>query len=188
MKYYGVFDDAEGWRKVRTRLWRLRNADHLKAYEKAKRETKGDELRARSRAWAAANREAANARSKAWRQVEANRKRKTARVRADRAVNPEKYRAAERRKYHAKVHVYTAKHNAREKRVRQATPPWVDRAAIRQVYEVASMLGMQVDHIHPLKGENFCGLHVPWNLQLLTLEQNASKGNRLLDENVCCVG
>ena len=40
--------------------------------------------------------------------------------------------------------------------------------------------GFHVDHIHPLKGENFSGLHVPWNLQYLTSEENQRKYNRLI--------
>jgi hypothetical protein len=42
-------------------------------------------------------------------------------------------------------------------------------------------VNVQVDHIIPLKAEGVCGLHVPWNLQLVTQSYNCSKRNRVHD-------
>lgn len=63
-------------------------------------------------------------------------------------------------------------------RKRQAMPRWVDREDIKFVYDMASLFGVSVDHIAPLAGKNACGLHVPWNLQLMPQTENAAKGNR----------
>lgn len=59
----------------------------------------------------------------------------------------------------------------------QATPPWVDLKEIEAIYIEAARLGLTVDHEVPLQGKGVRGLHVPWNLQLLTQSANSSKGN-----------
>ena len=71
-------------------------------------------------------------------------------------------------------------------RKRERCPKWLtseQHAEIEKYYFVARWLTDQsgikhaVDHIVPLHGENVCGLHVPWNLQVLTLSENSAKGN-----------
>lgn len=70
--------------------------------------------------------------------------------------------------------------SARRKRVKQATPLWADMLRITDVYWDAQRSGLVVDHIIPLKGKTVCGLHVHYNMQLLTSKQNAEKAARLL--------
>lgn len=78
------------------------------------------------------------------------------------------------------------RHNAKQgKRVASklfATPAWLTTAQLADIerwYSKAVAAGMTVDHIVPLQGKNVCGLHVSWNMQLLTHSENAAKGNRL---------
>jgi hypothetical protein len=65
-----------------------------------------------------------------------------------------------------------------------AIPPWLtdeQRDAMQWFYDEARRLTKEtgvshvVDHIEPLRGAHSCGLHVPWNLQVLTDAQNKRK-------------
>ena len=100
--------------------------------------------------------------------------------------NPER-RAAYRLEHYEKNkarYIYNA--NKRKKRVKRATPTWLDRKdyeSMAQLYECAARLMTEtgvphdVDHIIPLLGKGVCGLHVPWNLQILTASENRKKWN-----------
>lgn len=70
---------------------------------------------------------------------------------------------------------HTQLYNARQLR---ATPAWACLPLVEAVYKRAQELGLTVDHVIPLRGKLVCGLHVPFNLQLLTRGENSRKGNR----------
>ena len=57
-------------------------------------------------------------------------------------------------------------------------PAWQPTKQIADFYEMASDLGLEVDHIIPLQGENVCGLNVMSNLRLLSSEKNGAKQNK----------
>jgi 5-methylcytosine-specific restriction endonuclease McrA len=86
--------------------------------------------------------------------------------------------------------LYKALNSSRKRRHRKATPKWVtpeQKLAIRSLYleaqRLTNLTGERyvVDHIIPLINPDVCGLHVPWNLRVMTQEENLKKSNKLLD-------
>lgn len=82
-----------------------------------------------------------------------------------------------------------ADNKVRRRKHREATPPWITRkqkSEIRQLYQIAITMSKTtgeryvVDHIVPLRSDYVCGLHVPWNLRVITQEENLKKSNKLL--------
>jgi 5-methylcytosine-specific restriction endonuclease McrA len=88
------------------------------------------------------------------------------------------------------VDVVRADTSVRKRRHREATPKWLtpaERLQMRDLYVQARKMTeltrerYVVDHIVPLRGEEVCGLHVPWNLRVITQEENLKKSNKLVD-------
>ena len=99
--------------------------------------------------------------------------------------HPDRVKASDRR-YRQRNPVKLAAIQAHR---RASVPPWLTEEDLKEIesfYFCAKMMSKafgvkyEVDHIHPSNGETLCGLHVPWNLQILTRSENRAKGNRLL--------
>lgn len=80
---------------------------------------------------------------------------------------------------------------ARKKHIRLATPKWLTKEhklAIRAFYEEAERLKSEtgidheVDHIVPIRGGIVSGLHVPWNLRVITASENQTKNRKLIED------
>jgi 5-methylcytosine-specific restriction endonuclease McrA len=106
-----------------------------------------------------------------------NKEERRARDRVRRKKEAEARRVRERNRYYAQPEVFIARNVLRRAKQLNATPPWVDRKELTRIYTERPE-GLHVDHIIPLNNDRVCGLHVPWNLQYLTPEENFSKGNR----------
>lgn len=56
------------------------------------------------------------------------------------------------------------------------------KAEVDVIYREAVKRGLTVDHIYPLRHKLVSGLHVPWNLRLVSFEENCRKNNKLPSE------
>lgn len=138
------------------RQWREKNKDKYQEYNKEYHQR---------------NKEKVNSRSAAWRQENPERAKRN--VREWHRRNPEIANAHSRLYRHEKRH---------PRRFWQCDE---HRKEVERIYEEKLKLNREaggvayhVDHIVPLKGQTVCGLHVPWNLQIVPAKENMSKGNR----------
>ena len=88
-----------------------------------------------------------------------------------RAKNKHKHAHSERKRQAAKM---------------SATPKWLSKSDyvwMDKIYYQARLTSdkysadINVDHIIPLQGKDVCGLHVPWNLRLVSRSYNSTKNN-----------
>lgn len=86
------------------------------------------------------------------------------------------------------LHTKNAANKRRDLEKLKRTPSWLSKEHEKLILDfywlakdLKSVTGEEyhVDHIVPLQGNTVCGLHVPWNLQVLPKDLNLSKGNRL---------
>jgi 5-methylcytosine-specific restriction endonuclease McrA len=86
-----------------------------------------------------------------------------------------------------KRYLFNAKAMKRHAAKKHRTPKWLTPehdTMIKLFYYVSAWLStatkipMNVDHIVPLQGKTVSGLHVPWNLRVITEKQNNQKRNK----------
>lgn len=95
--------------------------------------------------------------------------------------------------WHQKNTHYELEKQKRRKAAKiNAMAPWINRALVKEIYREAAHktretgIKHHVDHVYPLISPFLCGLHVETNLQILTEEENCSKGNRIWPGQLDC--
>lgn len=106
--------------------------------------------------------------------------------------NHDREKEYRRQHYRNNKSAYLANNYLRDKRIKIATPNWLTkemRNEIKLKYLISGRLSSihkveyHVDHIVPICGDKVCGLHVPWNLQVILGEENLQKSNNFEDNN-----
>ena len=107
------------------------------------------------------------------------------------AARPKEERSKHREKYKIQnPELYKSLTSVRKRRHKNAAPSWVtkeQKLMMRQLYleamRLTKLTGERyvVDHIVPLINPTVCGLHVPWNLRVITQAENLKKSNKLID-------
>lgn len=119
-----------------------------------------------------------------------NAKRINTRITKKRYENPETFKRYAKEYQLNNLPKYAQISGKRRAAKLQRTPKWLDKLQLEHIqmfYDSAATLTkelnikFEVDHIVPLQGDNVSGLHVPWNLQVITKTENLRKSNRSLE-------
>jgi hypothetical protein len=163
----GLTSACKPCRNASQRLNWSRDPERHRNYGKKYVETNRERVYKRRSAHQKSHREVWNQRAKQWRDA-----------------NPDRVKCYLNR-YKPKMKETKALRRAAEI---NATPAWLtkeQRHEIKTMYKTATHMSefheveFHVDHIEPLRGKASCGLHVPWNLQILTKVENLRKSNKL---------
>lgn len=148
-------------------------------------QAKPEHYRAKAREWRDDNLEKQREYERQWRKDNAEKVR--AMDRAQRIKDADRNREYDRKWRDENRGLYRSYQRHRQTLKTRATPPWLTEdqlEAIRAVYMEAARLEKatgilhEVDHIIPLNHPDVCGWHVPWNLQILSRDENRMKSNQ----------
>ena len=107
-----------------------------------------------------------------------------------RLSNPDKVKAATKKWQIANKHKKAQAERKRYAAKLGATPDWLSKSDMEWMNDIyleakklsdAKGVDVNVDHIVPLQGKDVCGLHVPWNLRLVSRSYNSKKSNNTED-------
>ena len=166
MKTHECIEAKKERQRENLRKWRRDNADKRKLQRQREYQNSKDKLKTYAMEYRGKNPETTKAAQAKWR-----------------AENKEYINRKAREKYAEDSSKKRLDNSIRHKRLRQSTPKWANKTAIKAKFVEAQKLSDQkgvlhhVDHIYPLNGRLVSGLTVPDNLQVLTESENCRKSN-----------
>jgi len=190
-------DGLAAWCKVCTKAsltdWYSRNKDKVQERNKKNYLENKQEAKDRSKAWKKDNRERVN---------ELNRKNYDAEKRREYSAVYRKENKDKRSTYNKEwlkerpgwANAYAAKRRDAVRKAALSCASQKDLEEIKGIYALAKKMTEltgqphHVDHVVPIKGKSVCGLHVPWNLQVITATENLKKSNKVLEFSLSTFG
>jgi hypothetical protein len=184
--------------KEKDKNTRIKNADKISKNRKTFRKNHPELLKTEHALWAAEHLENLSKHRKKWRKANPNKCKLYSKKSRQNPKNKEKIKE-NRKKWNDKnrkkwnqEHASVLNANTAMRRLTQKNRVLTNLPNIKQekdnikiFYKQAQTLTVitgikhEVDHIIPLQGKNVSGLHVSWNMQILTKEENRKKNNKL---------